>query len=259
VASRGVGQNLQDHLSVGIEYERIGDGPCVGLLRWDRLLMSMAQAYFFGTGFATEMPGPLTGYIRSSDDLAQPDLQILARFIPPESQPWFPGIRKRPRDAFMVRPVVLHPKSRGELKLASDNPADHVRIYQNFLDEPDDWATLKKGIEILRDIASQKPLDAFRGPEIQPRDEPLDAWIKRTAWTVHHPLGTCKMGPDSDPMAVVDPELRVRGAESLRVIDASIFPDMLGGNINAPTIMFAERAADLIRGRQVLAPAALAA
>jgi 4-pyridoxate dehydrogenase len=259
VASRGVGQNLQDHLSVGIEYERIGDGPFVGLLRWDRLLMSMAQAYFFGTGFSTEMPGPLTGYIKSDAGMAQPDLQILARFIPPESQPYWPLFGKKPKDAFMVRPVVLHPKSRGELKLASSDPRDHALIYQNFLAEPEDWATLKKGVEILRDIASQKPLDAFRGPEIQPKDEPIDQWIKRTAWTVHHPLGTCKMGPDSDEMAVVDPELKVRGAENLRVVDASVFPDMLGGNINAPTIMFAERASDLIRGRDPLAPMNMAA
>ena len=186
--------------------------------------------------------------------MPQPDLQVLARFIPPESQPYMPLVGKKPKDAFMVRPVVLHPKSRGELKLASANPADHARIYQNFLSDPADWETLKTGVEILRDIASQKPLDAFRGREIQPADEPLDAWIKRTAWTVHHPLGTCKMGPDSDETAVVDPELRVRGTENLRVIDASVFPDMLGGNINAPTMMFAERAADLILGREPLAP-----
>lgn len=254
VESKGVGQNLQDHLSVGIEYERIGDGPFVGLLRWDRLLMSMAQAYFMGTGFATEMPGPLTGYIKSSPDLAQPDLQILARFIPPESLPWFPGYRKKPKDAFMVRPVVLHPKSRGHVELASANPKDFVKIHQNFLSHPDDWETLKTGIGILKEIASQAPLDQFRGREIQPANEPLDQFVKRTAWTVHHPLGTCKMGPDSDEFAVVDPELRVRGAENLRVVDASVFPDMLGGNINAPTIMFAERVSDLMRGKAPLAP-----
>ena len=256
---KGVGQNLQDHLSVGIEYERIGDGPFVGLLRYDRLALSMAQAYFLGTGFATEMPGPLTGFLKSKEGLAQPDIQLLARFIPPESQPWFPGVRPRPKDAFMVRPVVLHPKSRGELTLASANPADHIRLHQKFLSDPADWQTLRDGIDIVRNIASQKPLDKFRGPEIQPRDEPIDAFIKRTAWTVHHPLGTCKMGPDSDPASVVDPELRVRGAENLRVIDASVFPDMLGGNINAPTIVFAERAADLLRGRAPLAPMETAA
>ncbi|MAM68343.1 MAG: dehydrogenase, partial [Rhodospirillaceae bacterium] len=256
---QGVGQNLQDHLSVGVEYERIGDGPFVDTLRWDRLLMSMAQAYFFGTGFATEMPGPLTGYIKTKEDLPQPDLQLLARFIPPESQPWFPGYKPKPKDAFMVRPVVLHPKSRGELKLASANPADHALIYQKFLSEPEDRALLREGIDIVKEIAGQKPLDAFRGPEIQPADESLDDFIKRTAWTVHHPLGTCKMGPDGDDTAVVDPEMRVRGAENLRVIDASIFPDMLGGNINAPTIAFADRAADLLMGNAPLEPMGVAA
>ena len=256
---KGVGQNLQDHLSVGVEYERIGDGPFVGRLRWDRLAMSMAQAYIFGTGFATEMPGPLTGYIASQKGMAQPDLQLLARFIPPESQPWMPLTGKKPKDAFMVRPVVLHPKSRGGLKLASANPGDHPKIHQNFLSDPADWKTLKDGIAIVKDIASQKALDGFRGPEIQPKDESLDDFIKRTAWTVHHPLGTCKMGPDSDEMAVVDPEFRVRGTENLRVIDASVFPDMLGGNINAPTIAFAERAADLLLGKIPLAPIEVAA
>jgi 4-pyridoxate dehydrogenase len=93
IDSKCVGQNLQDHLSVGVEYERIGDGPFVGLLRYDRIALSMMQAYFFGTGFATEMPGPLTGFLHSKEGLEQPDIQLLARFIPQESQPWFPGVR----------------------------------------------------------------------------------------------------------------------------------------------------------------------
>ena len=259
VDAPGVGRNLQDHLSVGVEYERVGDGPFVGLLRYDRIALAMMRAYFFGAGFATEMPGPLTGFLRSKDGLAQPDIQLLARFIPPESQPWFPGARRKPKDAFMVRPVLLHPASSGELALQSANPADHALIRQNFLAEPEDWQTLRDSIEMVRRIASQKPLDGFRGPEIQPGSEPVDDFIKRTAWTAHHPLGTCKMGPDNDPLAVVDPELRVRGAENLRVIDGSVFPDMIGGNINAPIIMFAERMSDLLRGRTPLAPAKVAA
>ena len=256
VDSKGVGRNLRDHLSVGVEYERVGDGPFVGLLRYDRLALAMARAYFLGRGFATEMPGPLTGFIRSRDGLAQPDIQLLARFIPPESQPWFPGVRRKPKDAFMVRPVMLHPRSVGELTLRSADPADPMRIHQNFLSEPEDWRTMRDGIEIVRDIASRPPLDAFRGREIQPADEDVDAFIRRTAWTAHHPLGTCRMGPDGDGMAVVDPELRVRGAERLRVIDGSVLPDMIGGNINAPIIMFAERMSDILRGREPLPPAA---
>ena len=251
---KGVGQNLRDHLAIDVQYERIGDGPFVKLLRYDRIALAMMQAYIFGTGFATEMPGPLTGFIRSKDDLSQPDLQLLARFIPPESQPWFPGVRPKPKDAFMVRPVMLHPKSVGKVTLRSSDPRDHLRIYQNFLSEPEDWQTMRDGIEIVRHIAGQKPLDKFRGPEIRPADEPIDAYIKRNARTAHHPLGTCKMGPDNDPMAVLDPELRTRGTENLRVIDGSVFPGTIGGNINAPITMFAERISDIMRGREPLTP-----
>jgi choline dehydrogenase-like flavoprotein len=112
---------------------------------------------------------------------------------------------------------------------------------------------------MVRHVANQQPLDAFRGAEIQPGPnvksrKDIDDYIRRTAWTVHHPLGTCKMGPARDETAVVDPRLCVRGAQGLRVVDASVMPDMPGGNINAPVIMMAERAADLIRGRTPLAP-----
>ncbi len=255
----GVGKNLQDHISCGIEFERKGDGPFVGKLRYDRLLLAMAQAYFFGTGFATEMPGPVVAFLKSRPDLVQPDIQFLTRFVPPESQPWFPGVRKRPKDAFMCRPVVLHPTSRGEIRLRSADPRAHVAIHQNFLATEEDWNTFLTGFDMVRDVAHQKPLDAFRGREINPGVEvqsraDIMAYMRRTAWTVHHPLGTCKMGADADPLAVVDDQLRVRGAEGLRVIDASVIPDMPGGNINAPIIMIAERAADLIRGRTPLAP-----
>jgi len=251
---KGVGQNLQDHLAIDVQYERIGDGPFVKLLRYDRIALAMIQAYFFGTGFATEMPGPLTGFICSRQGLTQPNLQLLARFIPPESQPWFPGVRPKPKDAFMVRPVMLHPKSVGKVMLRSSNPRDHLRIYQNFLTDPEDWQTMRDGVEIVKHIANQKPLDKFRGPEIRPADEPIDEYIKRNANTAHHPLGTCKMGPDSDPMAVVDPELRTRGVENLRVVDGSVFPGAIGGNLNAPIIMVAERVSDLMRGRKPLTP-----
>lgn len=259
VALAGVGQNLQDHIGVGLEFQRVADGPFVGYLRYDRLALAMLRAYFLGQGFATEMPGPVMAFLKSEPGLAQPDIQFLTRFVPPESQPWFPGYRKRPTDAFMCRAAVLHPESRGEVKLRSANPQEPVAIYQNFLSAEADWKTLRTGFDLVRDVAHQKPLDAYRGPELQPgRDvrsrAEIDAFIRRTAWTVHHPLGTSKMGPDRDEMAVVDPALRVRGVEGLRVVDASVMPDMLGGNINAPVIMMAEKAADLIRGLEPLSP-----
>ena len=251
---KGVGQNLRDHLAIDVQYERIGDGPFVKLLRYDRIFLAMTQAYFFGTGFATEMPGPLTGFIRSTNDISKPDLQLLARFVPPEAKPWFPGVRSKPKDAFMVRPVMLHPKSIGNVALASSDPRDPMRIYQNFLSAPEDWQTMRDGIRIVREVACQKPLDKFRGPEIRPASEPIDDYIKREARTAHHPLGTCKMGSDNDPMAVLDPLLCARGTENLRVVDASVFPETIGGNINAPVIMLAERISDIIRGREPLSP-----
>ncbi len=255
----GVGKNLQDHISCGIEFERKGDGPFVAYLRADRIALAMARAYFFGTGFATEMPGPVVAFLKSRPDLVQPDIQFLTRFVPPESQPWFPGFRKRPKDAFMCRPVVLHPTSRGDIRLRSADPRTPVAIHQNFLSTEEDWNTFRTGFDMVRDVAHQQALDPFRGREINPGADvksraAIDAYMRRTAWTVHHPLGTCKMGVDADPMAVVDNELRVRGIEGLRVVDASVIPDMPGGNINAPIIMIAERAADLIRGRTPLAP-----
>jgi 4-pyridoxate dehydrogenase len=258
----GVGQNLQDHISVGVECQRIGDGPFVGWLRYDMIALAMAQAYFLGTGFATEMPGPLTGFFKTDPSLVQPDIQLLSRLVPPESQPWFPGIRPRPRDAFMVRPVLLHPESKGELKLRSSDPRAAPAIHQNFLSEPKDWDTLRAGIAMMRELVAQKALDPYRDREIQPgpgvtSKADIDAFIRRTAWTAHHPLGTCRMGRDDDTQAVLDSQLRVRGMQGLRVVDASAMPDMVGGNINAPIIMMAERAADLIRGRQVLSPATM--
>ena len=193
-------------------------------------------------------------------ELAVPNLQFLMRFIPPESHTWFPGIRKEPRDAFMCRPVLLHPESRGEIRLRSSNPRDKVKIHQNFLAAENDRKTRRDGLRLVREIATQKPLDPFRGEEIAPgpavqSDDELDAYVRETGWTAHHPLGSCKMGADGDAMAVVDPELRVRGVEGLRVVDASVIPDMVGGNINAPVIMIAEKAADHIRGRAALEPA----
>ena len=258
----GVGQNLQDHIGVGIEFERKEDGPFVGHLRYDRIALAMLRAYFMGQGFATEMPGPIMAFLKSDPSLIQPDIQFLTRFVPPESLPWFPGFRKKPKDAFMCRPAVLHPESRGEIRLKSNDPHDKAAIYQRFLSAEKDWQTLRTGFDMVRDVAHQKALDPFRGKEIQPgvgvtSRADIDDHIRRTAWTVHHPAGSCKMGTDKDNMAVVDQELRVRGIEALRVVDASVMPDMPGGNINAPVIMMAEKASDYISGKDPLPPVAI--
>jgi choline dehydrogenase/4-pyridoxate dehydrogenase len=252
----GVGKNLQDHLQVGVDTERNNDGPFVGHLRYDRIALAMARAYMFGTGFATEMPGPAMGFFKTDPSLVQPDIQLLSRLVPPETAPWFPGFRPRPKDAFALRAVLLHPESRGEIKLRSADPRESVAIHQNFMSEPKDLQTLRDGIKLMRDLVAQKPLDRYRGREIVPgTNADIDAYIRRTVWTVHHPLGTCRMSRDDDDLGVVDTSLRVRGTQGLRVVDASVMPDMVGGNINAAVIMIAEKAADLIRGKPALAPA----
>jgi choline dehydrogenase/4-pyridoxate dehydrogenase len=163
-------------------------------------------------------------------------------------------------DGFSCRAMPLRPTSRGFLALASPDPATPVRIHQGFLATDEDWRTMRSGFRMLRDIGREAPLAPFIAGEIAPgpgcvSDADIDAHVRATLITVHHPIGTCKMGPATDDMSVVDGELRVRGVDGLRVVDASVMPDLIGGATNAPVMMIAEKASDLIRGRRPL-PAA---
>jgi 4-pyridoxate dehydrogenase len=256
----GVGRNLQDHLSVLADYMRREPGPFVPTMRLDRTLLALARAYCFGTGPASETPSGWTGFVKTRPELELPDIQFLFRAVATRAQPYLPPFKPAYADGFSLRAVMLHPESRGEVELASADPRVPVRIRQNFLATEGDRRTMRDGLKLVRRLCATPPLSDFAarelapGPDVQ-SDEKLDAYVRATAATAHHPLGTCKMGPDGDPMAVVDPELRVRGIKALRVVDASVMPDMVGGNINAPVIMIAEKAADLIRGRPPLAPA----
>jgi choline dehydrogenase/4-pyridoxate dehydrogenase len=260
-ALKGVGKNLQDHLSVLVVFARNQPGPFPGMLRYDRLFYECAKTYCFGTGFANDLPIGLIGFIKSNPDVQLPDLQMMMAAAPITAKPYWPFERPFP-DGWGCRIVALRPESRGWLQLASSNPTKPIRIHQNFLQAEYDWKALRAGVRIFREIAQQKPFDQFRGSEVVPgaaktSDADIDALIKATAVDVHHPLGTCRMGPPSDSTSVVDSELRVHGVEALRVVDASVFPDIVGGNINAPVVMIAEKAADLMRGRSPLAPAQL--
>lgn len=256
----GVGKNLQDHLSAIVDYSRAKPGVFHRRMRLDRLALDMPRAYFFGRGPATDLPAGIMAFIKTRPELEVPDVQLLYRDLPPDTWPWFPGYRRAWPDGFGCRPVLLRPQSRGEIKLASADPRDKVRIFQNFLSEPADLETIREGVKRVREIGNAVALKPFGVAETGPgpaaaTDAEIDAHVRATSATAHHPAGTCKMGTDA--MATVDPELRVRGIEGLRVVDASVFPDLVGGNINAPVIMVAERGADLIRGRAPLAPAAI--
>ena len=255
----GVGRNLQDHFSVGVEFRRKTPGPFVKTMRLDRAARAMAQAYLFGSGAATDLPSGFHAFLKTHPDRALPDMQLLFRAAPAGAGPYLPPFKGPFADGFSARAVLLRPESRGRIALASADPRAAVRIHQNFLATDRDWQTIRDGLNLVRDIGRQAPLAPFTAAELSPGPEAsaaaLDAHIRRTGATAHHPLGTCKMGIDSDTTAVVDPTLKVRGVEGLRVVDASVMPDLIGGNINACVIMIAEKAADLIRGRTPLAAA----
>ena len=251
----GVGQNLQDHLSVDVHHARRGRGPFHAEMRLDRAAINMARAYLFGAGPATVLPSRLHAFLKTRRELAVPDIQFLFRGAPARAHPWFPGITPPYEDSFGLRPVMLHPESRGVVRLRSADPSAPVRIAQNFLATEHDVRTIREGVKLGRDIASRKGLDRFRGRETAPgpasrTDGEIDAFVRRTAITAHHPCATCAMGIGED--AVLDPALRVRGVQALRVVDASAMPDLVSGNINACVMMIAEKAADLVLGRPPL-------
>jgi choline dehydrogenase-like flavoprotein len=254
-----VGTNLQDHLAVMLLYTRPKNlSTFRNELRFDRMAMSMIRAYLFGTGPGTVVPGGLHAFVKTRPELAVPDIEFMFRGTPPHAHLWFPLIKPAFADGFGIRPTLLHPDSRGEMKLRSADPRDPPRIHYNFFTAPNDLPTLREGFKRARDAAHQTPLDPYRGEETSPgpgvkSDAEIDAFIRRTTITAHHPAGTCAMG--NGPDSVLDPQLKVRGIEGLRVVDASAMPDMVSAHINACVIMMAEKAADMIRGRPSL-PAA---
>jgi len=247
----GVGQNLSEHPRVPVLFEA-APVTFVNELRFDKATLSVLRWYFTGKGPFARQVNSANPVLRTDPRLAQPDIQLWCNPVTLDAHLWFPGIRKAPQHKLTADVILLHPESRGKVFLKSPRVEDHVGIFLNLFSAPADFATARAGIRIARNIYSTSPQAEITGAEISPgaqaqSDEALDEHIRETAGTTQHPLGTCRMG--AGPMAVVDPQLRVIGMEGLRVIDASVMPDETGGNINAPTIMIAERAADLIKGR----------
>tara|TARA_B100000315_G_scaffold260554_1_gene322854 strand:- start:1958 stop:3574 length:1617 start_codon:yes stop_codon:yes gene_type:complete len=248
-----VGQNLQDHMSAGVAYHRQQPGPFVATARYDRLAINMLGAYFFGIGSATDFPGGLTGFTKIDPASDVPDIQLLFNGAPVNAHPWFPLIKPVWRDGFGCRAVLLHPESRGSLALVSADPKKLMQLRQNFLATDKDRRVLREGFKLCRELSEQAVMDDYRAEEFLPgadvtSDDQIDAHIRATGITVHHPSGTCRMGNDAG--SVVDPELKVRGVDNLRVVDASVMPDLISGNIHAPVLMIAEKASDLIQQHQ---------
>lgn len=258
----GVGRNLQEHLAAGLVYRRRAPGPIVAQMRADRAAISAARAMLFGTGPMSILPTKYQAFVRTTPEVAIPDVQFLAGGATLAARLWFPGVAAPFADAFACAAAMLHPESRGSVELTTADPNARPRLQYNFLSAPADIATLRRGIRLLRRAIQRPELDEFRAEELSPgprieSDEDIDAHIRRSAQIVHHSCGTCRMG--SDEYAVVDNELKVRGLDNLRVADASVMPDLVGGNINAAVIMIAEKASDAVLGKKLGMSASLGA
>jgi len=262
VALKGVGQNLYDHTSAAIVFRRKGpSSPFREMMRFDRAGLAVTRAYLTGKGFATDLPFGITGFLKSRPQEPIADIQMLFWMgATQEAKPYMPPFSKAFDDRFNVRIMPMRPSSKGHLALASDDPARPIMIHQGFLENEEDWRQMLTGLRMVRDLVADGALSEFAGEEMVPgagkaSDDDLREHVRKTMITVHHPVGTAKMGPASDPLAVVDGQLRIYGIEGLRVVDASVMPDLIGGATNAPVIMMAEKASDMILGRQPLPPA----
>ena len=251
----GVGRNLSEHPRVPVHFGLQKPVSFLNELRADRVARWVMQWRLMGTGAFASQLNSCNIVIRTRDELERPDIQLWSNPIRMDAQIWFPLIKPRQRDLISADVILLHPHSRGWVELASADPEAAPRITLNNFAEPQDLQTARDGIRIARRIYRTAPQADLTGEEMLPgehmqTDEELDTHIRATAQVTQHPVGTCAMGHGA--MSVVDPRLRVHGIAGLRVVDASIMPDVPGGNTNAPTIMVAEKAADMILGRAPL-------
>ena len=256
VADLPVGRNLQDHLTTTLLWSRPRNtSKFRDDMRFDRMAISMIRAWLFGTGPATVVPGGMHAFVKTRPELAVPDIEFMFRGAALNAHLWFPGIKPVYADAFGIRPALLHPESRGEVLLRSKDPRDPVRIFHNFLSAPGDLPTLREGFKRAREVAYQSAMEPYRGEELAPgpqvkSDADIDEWLRNNVVTVEHPTCTCPMG--TGPDTVLDPELKVRGIERLRVIDGAAMPDLVSAHTNACVLMMAEKASDMIRGKPPL-------
>jgi choline dehydrogenase len=252
----GVGENLQDHLEFYFQVackEPITLYSSINLV--SRALIG-ARWLLRKDGLGATNHFETCGFIRSRPGIAYPDIQY--HFLPMAVA--YDGSTLAQEHGFQAHVGPMRSKSRGWVRLASSNPLDKPRILFNYLSHPDDWTEMRACVRLTREIFAQPAFDRFRGREIQPgaqvqTDGEIDEFIRAKVESAYHPSCSCKMGAAADPLAVVDAETRVHGLSGLRVVDSSIMPSVTTGNLNAPTIMLAEKAADHILGRGMLAPA----
>ncbi|RWC46188.1 choline dehydrogenase [Mesorhizobium sp.] len=251
----GVGRNLQDHMELYIQQESTQPITLNSVLNPFSKAMIGAQWLFFKSGLGATNHFEAAAFVRSRAGVDYPDIQY--HFIPAAVR--YDGRAAAKAHGFQAHVGPMRSKSRGSVTLRSPDPKSKPVIRFNYMSHPDDWTEFRHCIRLTREIFGQSAFDPYRGKEISPgshvqSDDDLDAFIRDHAESAYHPCGTCKIGRKDDPMSVVDPECRVIGVEALRVADSSIFPRVTNGNLNAPSIMTGEKAADHILGRTPQAP-----
>lgn len=246
----GVGENLQDHLEMYLQYECKKPVSLYPALKWYNQPAIGAEWLFLGTGIGASNQFEAGGFIRTRPEFEWPNIQY--HFLPVAIN--YNGSNAVEEHGFQAHVGSMRSPSRGHIRLKSLNPHDHPSILFNYMSHEQDWQEFRDGIRITREIMHQPALDDYRGREISPSrqaqtDAELDEFVRNHAETAYHPSCSCKMGMDD--MAVVDGQGRVHGLEGLRVVDASIMPLIITGNLNATTIMMAEKIADVMRGQKL--------
>jgi choline dehydrogenase len=256
VADRpGVGQNLQDHMELYIQQESLKPITLYSKMNLFSKALIGAEWLFFKTGIGATNHFEAAAFVRSKPGIDYPDIQY--HFIPVAVR--YDGKAAAKAHGFQAHVGPMRSKSRGSVALRSPDPRAKPVIRFNYMSHPDDWTEFRHAIRLTREIFGQPAFDPYRGREISPganveSDDALDAHIRDHAESAYHPCGSCRMGRADDSMSVVDPECRVIGVDGLRVADSSIFPRVTNGNLNAPSIMTGEKAADHILGKAPLAP-----
>ncbi len=251
----GVGENLQDHLEVYFQYQCKLPLTLNAKLGPVSKFLIGARWFFFKTGLGATNHFESCGFIRSRAGIEFPDLQY--HFLPAAMR--YDGNAAADGHGFQVHIGPNKPKSRGWVRTVSPDPIHKPKILFNYMKHEDDREAFRAAIRLTREIFTQEAMKPYTGPVIQPgeevvSDEEIDAWVRQNAESTYHPSCTCKIGRPDDPLAVLDAQCRVRGIDGLRVIDSSVFPTITNGNLNAPTIMVAEKAADIVLGVDPLAP-----
>jgi choline dehydrogenase len=255
----GVGANLSDHPDIVVQHRCKQPVTLAKKARAPGKWLTGIQWFLTRSGAAASNHFEAGAFIRSRAGIEHPDLQFT--FMPLAVKPG--TVDTRAEHSFQVHIDLLRPESTGRVEARSTDPRQAPSIQFNYLQSERDRDDFRTGVALLREVLAQPALDPYRGEELFPGPDiksrqALDAWLRQAVETCYHPVGTCRMGRATEQTAVVDDALKVHGIDGLRVVDASIMPSIVSGNTNAPTIAIAEKAADLIRGRQPLEPARLA-